>query len=287
MVKPLLFKGEKRPKKRKHHEVSQDKSTDVDASNNGADENDSWTMPADASELTGPTVLVLPTVPLTCLASDLNGNIFASQLENLVEGNPKTAEPHSVQQVWVASRIVGMAENEVNLKGSHGAYLSCDQYGILQAKREARGREETFVIEQVLEEDARDTYRLRTAATKEKSDARYIGAEIEETKAQKESSTEDSDSRKKIVVALRGDLESSSSCTHLILRMQSKFKPQTAASKEAARVKEKISRQQLETDAGRKLTDEEAKRLKRARREGVYQESILDIRAKGKHDKYA
>lgn len=287
MVKPLSFKGDKKPKKRKHHEVSQDQPADADTASAGADENDSWTMPADPSELIGPTVIVLPTIPLTSLASDLNGNIYASQLENLVEGNPKTAEPHNVQQVWVASRIAGMADNEINLKGSHGSYLSCDQYGILQAKREARGREETFIIEQIVEEETRDYYRLQTAATKDKSDLKHIGAEVDESKAPKESGIAESDNRKKIVVALRGDMESSSPSTHLILRMQSKFKPQTAASKEAARVKEKISRTQLEADAGRKLTDEEAKRLKRARREGVYQESILDIRAKGKHDKYA
>ena len=294
MVKPLSFKGEKKTKKRKHHEVSYRESDDV-ASNSAhvaPGEDDSWSTPSDASELTGPTVIVLATVPPTSLASDLAGNVYASQLENVIEGNPRTAEPHSVQQVWVAGRIAGMTPNEVNLKGSHGAYLSCDQHGLLSAKREARGREELFLIEEITDEDGRSFFQLQTAATEDKAkpeERKYIGARSEVVAKQEGIKDEDEDdpARPKISVTIRGDAPGSLPNTHIILRMQTRFKPQTAATKEAARVKEKISRQQLETDAGRKLNDEEAKGLKRARREGVYQESILNIRAKGKHDKYA
>ena len=290
MVKPLSFKGDKKSKKRKHHESSlpitdEDVAASVDPS-----EDDSWTVPADATELTGPTVIVLPTKPPTCLASDLNGNVYASQLENMVEGDAKTAEPHTVQQVWVASRVAGMAPDEVNFKGSHGGYLSCDQYGILGAKREARGTEECFVMHNTSDEDGRSWYQLQTAATKNKSkpeELRYISTVTADSTTKKDTDAEDDTLKKNVSISLRGDGEFVSADTRLVLRMQTRFKPQTAASKEAARVKEKISRSQLEADAGRKLNDDEAKRLKRARKEGHYHESILDVRAKGKHDKYA
>lgn len=297
MVKPLSFKGDKKAKKRKHHEVSQAR-TDDNASSNvdpGDDDDDSWTMPADGSELTGPTVIVLPTSPPTCLASDPNGNIFASQLENMVEGDPKTAEPHSVQQVWVASRVAGMAPNEISFKGSHGGYLSCDQYGILGAKREARGREENFVVDTTVDEDGRSWFQLRTAASKAKAkpeEQKYISAATEnatkkEADVKKEIDDDEPQASKRVSISLRGDGEPFSADTHVVLRMQTRFKPQTAETREAARVKEKIGRKELEASAGRPLTDEEAKKLKRAHRAGDLQEALLDVRAKAKHDKYA
>jgi len=285
MVKPLTFKGEKKPKKRKHHEVTSSTNDEDAASGVDPSHDDSWTMPADVSELTGPTVIVLPTVPPTCLASDPNGNVFASRLENMVEGDPKTAEPHSVQQVWVASRVAGMASNELNFKGTHGGYWSCDQYGILGARREARGREESFIIDTVTDDDGRVWYQLRTAATTKPEEGKYVAATMDTGGMMRE--TDDDQSTKKVSVSLRGDIESSSEDTRVLLRMQTRFRPQTEAAKEAARVKEKISRPELESAAGRTLTDEEAKRLKRAKRDGTYHEAILDVRAKGKHDKYA
>lgn len=292
MVKPLTFKGDKKPKKRKHNEIARATDDEEPARRAHVDtsEDDSWTMPADAGELTGPTVIVLPTSPPTCLASDPNGNIYASQLENMVEGDAKTAEPHNVQQVWVASRVSGMAANEISFKASHGGYLSCDQYGILGAKREARGNEERFIIDTTTDDGERFRYQLRTSVVSPGStleQANYISASTEQSNLQKEENNASEKPQKKVSISLRGDGNQLSRSTYLILRMQLRFKPKTPASKEAERVKEKISRQQLESDAGRKLTDEEAKRLKRAKKEGNYQESILDVRAKGKHDKYA
>ena len=68
--------------------------------------------------------------------------------------------------------------------------------------------------------------------------------------------------------------------------MQARFKPKLKANKEN-RAREKISRKELEEVVGRRLDDDEVKRLKRARREGNYHEAILDVRVKGKHDKFA
>lgn len=71
MVKPLTFKGDKKTKKRKHREVA-DTATDNGAASNADPSNDdTWCLPADANELIGPVVIVLPTLPPTCLASTL------------------------------------------------------------------------------------------------------------------------------------------------------------------------------------------------------------------------
>jgi protein FRG1 len=67
--------------------------------------------------------------------------------------------------------------------------------------------------------------------------------------------------------------------------MQARFKPRLKASREE-KAREKISRRELEEAAGRKLTEDEVKMLKKARREGNYHETLLDIKVKSKHDKF-
>lgn len=132
MVKPLTFKGDK-PKKRK----TRDRDTDPDQTGApktrktvpapgaaaDADENpddQSWVSADAPSDIAGPIVLVLPSDEPTCVASDANGTVFASALENLVEGDPGTAEPHDVRQVWVATRVAGT--EGFSFKGQHGKY---------------------------------------------------------------------------------------------------------------------------------------------------------------------
>lgn len=143
MVKPLLFKGDKKPKKRKHSEpnradaaVSKTASSDAaitatatvksalnnsSVHNNAAgddDDDDSWVNADSIFDIAGPVLLVLPTEPPAALVSDANGSVFASELENMVDGDARTAEPHEVRQVWVATRIAGT--ETWSLKGHHG-----------------------------------------------------------------------------------------------------------------------------------------------------------------------
>jgi hypothetical protein len=47
--------------------------------------------------------------------------VFASELENLIEGDVRTAEPHDVRQVWVATKVAGT--EGFSLKGGHGRYV--------------------------------------------------------------------------------------------------------------------------------------------------------------------
>lgn len=85
---------------------------------------------------------------------------------------------------------------------------------------------------------------------------------------------------------IRGDVESISFNTTVRIRMQARFKPKLKASKDL-KAKEKISRKELEEAAGRRLEDAEVRKLKKARVQGDYHEAILDVRVKGKHDKYS
>lgn len=136
MVKPLTFKGDKKPKKRKreHREdgaaEADDSGKQVAASSSSssnkvartdddnAENDDSWVSADVVSDISGPVMFVLPSEPLTALACDANGKVFTLPIENVVDGNAATAEPHDVRMVWVANKIAG-TENH-RFKGSHG-----------------------------------------------------------------------------------------------------------------------------------------------------------------------
>lgn len=88
------------------------------------------------------------------------------------------------------------------------------------------------------------------------------------------------------VPEIRGDAESVSFNSTLRIRMQARFKPRFKADKEFES-RAKISRKELEKAVGRRLEEDEVKKLKKARVQGDYHEAILDVRVKGKHDKYS
>lgn len=85
---------------------------------------------------------------------------------------------------------------------------------------------------------------------------------------------------------VRGDVDAPGETTHVRIRMQARFKPKHKVEK-AEKLRSKISRKELEDAVGRRLEDDEVKKLKRARKEGNYHEVMLDVKVKGKHDKYA
>lgn len=85
---------------------------------------------------------------------------------------------------------------------------------------------------------------------------------------------------------IRGDADAITFNTTVRIRMQARFKPKLKASKEL-KAKEKVSKKELEEVVGRRLDDDEVQKLKKARVQGDYHEAILDVRVKGKHDKYS
>ena len=138
MVKPLAFKGDKKSKKRKIppgnsrdiHTRDVDMAVSKEAT---AEDDDSWVSADAATDIIGPVVFAVPSTPPACIACDANGKVFASDLENIVEGDLATAEPHDVRQVWVASRISG-TEN-ISFKGHHGRYVATCHYDKLHRER--------------------------------------------------------------------------------------------------------------------------------------------------------
>lgn len=140
-------------------------------------------------------------------------------------------------------------------------YLGCDKFGIPSATRDAISPEESFTC--TLSSDSPGAFSVQTVRN------RFLV--VDEDKASPD---------------IRADADESSSGTWFGVRMQARFKPTFKASKEE-KVREKISRAQLESEVGRRLEDDEVKKLKRARKEGTYHEALLDVKVKGKHDKFA
>ena len=129
MVKPLTFKGDK-PKKAKKRSAPYPPSKptttkptqEETAEQESTAEDQSWVSADAPSDIAGPVIIVLSSDPPTCIASDANGKVFASEIENLIEGDPGTAEPHDVRQVWVATQVAGT--EGISFKGQHGKYVS-------------------------------------------------------------------------------------------------------------------------------------------------------------------
>lgn len=141
------------------------------------------------------------------------------------------------------------------------SYLSCDKIGLLSATREAISPEESFLC--IPSPETPGTFSIQTVREK------FLTIADDSKTAQ-----------------VRGDAESVSFNTTLRIRMQARFKPKLKANKEL-KIKEKISRKELEDAVGRRLGDDEVKKLKKARVQGDYHEAILDVKVKGKHDKYS
>lgn len=266
MVTPLVFKGDKKPsKKRKRTTVDEDSTKETskakEAKVDAAAADDSWVSAETPTDVSGPIIFVLPTEKPSCLSCDAQGKVFTLPVENIVDSNPTTAEPHDVRQVWVANKVAG--SDNFSFKGHHGRYLSCDKFGMLFATREAISPEESFLCIPVA--DNPGTFAVQTQREK------FLTID-EESKA----------SEKKV----RGDADGIDFNSTFRIRMQARFKPKLKVAKEE-KAREKISRKELEEMVGRRLDEEDVKLLKKARRGGNFHEALLDVKVKGKHDKFA
>jgi protein FRG1 len=141
-------------------------------------------------------------------------------------------------------------------------YLSCDKYGILSANATAISPEERFLI--IAIPDNPGAFSVQTQREK------YLSID--------ESSTSGPE--------IRGDAEDVTFNTTFRIRMQARFKPRNKATKEE-KAHQKISKKELEDIIGRKLNDDEVKKLRKARRENDFHEVAMDMRSKSSHDKYA
>jgi protein FRG1 len=136
MVKPLTFKGDKKTKKRKRaaaelHDDNDDNGAGESSSrkqlvakandDNEEAQDDSWVSADAVTDVIGPVMIVLPTDKPSALACDPSGKVFALPIENIVDGNPTSAEPHDVRQVWVANRVAGT--DNFRFKGHHVRFV--------------------------------------------------------------------------------------------------------------------------------------------------------------------
>lgn len=145
-------------------------------------------------------------------------------------------------------------------------YLSCDTYGLLSATASAISTHESFLIHP--DPDISGAFSLQTQGGE---------GEIERFVSTRESARG---------VEIRGDETSLSFSTTMRVRMQARFKPQIKANRET-KAREKVSRKELEELVGRKLDEDEVRRLRKARREGDFHEVVLEVKVKGKHDRFA
>ncbi|OLL27135.1 Protein frg1 [Neolecta irregularis DAH-3] len=250
-TKKLTFKGEsKKKRKRKDPETSQNNNHEDDGDPEG------WTFPTSLELLSGPLILISRAclgAPLA-LSCDPIGKLFTSKLsENL--------EPEDVRQVWVITTVGGT--EKFALKSHTGKYLSVDKFGSLTANTEAIGLMEAWSLERVTD----NGWTLKSKIEKYVSIGKVQnGYEI------------------------RGDSEHLTENEIFILRVQKRFLKRRLA--EAKKVEDqkkphKVSRSELERLVGKKLTDERVKELRKADKEGLLNEALLDLRVKKKNDRYA
>ncbi|KAI6782266.1 uncharacterized protein J7T54_008352 [Emericellopsis cladophorae] len=265
MVKPLSFKGDKKPKKRKRPANPDDESgepskqvTKLAGEEDGDVNDDTWVSAEAATDIVGPVMIVLPTEPPSALSCDPAGSVFTIPIENIVDKNPASSEPHDVRMVWVANKIAGTGK--FRFKGHNGRFLSCDKVGSLGAASEAVSPLEMWDVFPTA--DTPGTFQMQT---------------------QRETYLLTKDGGK--APEIRGDADAVSFGTTLRIRMQARFKPKIKAGKEEKALA-KISRKELEEAAGRRLEEDEVRMLKKARKDGSYHEVLLDLKVKGKHDKW-
>ncbi|KAG0135268.1 FRG1-like family-domain-containing protein [Tuber indicum] len=266
MVKALRFKGDKKVKKRKRAEVdngnTEESSSSKVAKQQGSEEPEGWVDSESLEDINGPIILTFSAARPICIACDAVGKVFASPIDSAEGEDLSTAEPTDVKQVWVATKIHGT--EKYSFKSHHGRYLSCDRFGGLGATREAISPEEEFLP--VPNELGGGRWALQTVRDKFLS--------VDEVGAG--GATE-----------IRGDAEAVGFKETFVVRLQARNKKRKKSGTEG-KGKDKITRKELEEQAGVKLDDEQVKALKRARREGRFHEALLDIRVKfGKHDKFA
>jgi protein FRG1 len=268
MVKPLSFKGDKKIHKKRKRPAQDEDSIEPSESKSKAlttasadQDDDTWVNGEIVADITGPIVFVLPTEIPSALSCDATGKVFPLPLENMIDNDPLSAEPHDVRQVWIANRVAG--SEKFSFKSHHGKYLGCDKFGILTALKEAISPEESFLCIPVA--DSAGSFAVQTEREK------FLTIDEATTATDKK---------------IRADAELIDFNSSIRIRMQARFKPKLKVAKEE-KAMSKISRKELEDMVGRRLDEEDVKTLKRARREGNFHEKLLDVKVKGKHDKFA
>ena len=220
------------------------------------------------------------------LASDPMGKVFASYLIDdeleVVEDNDKTIsivqdfEPSEVRQVWIASRVAG-TNDKISIRSFQGKLLSCDQVGILSATREAISPQEEFTLV-LFKEEGEEKEKEKPKPKPKKFGLRTVYGKFVSLEFDKEGNPQ-----------ARADSELLGVNETWSVRIQERNRNKSDSKLSGMGVIKgsHISRRELESRAGRKLTLEEATKLKTAWKNGSINEAVLDLRVKtSRHDKF-
>ncbi|KAF2859313.1 hypothetical protein K470DRAFT_271629 [Piedraia hortae CBS 480.64] len=223
---------------------------------------------------------------LFTLNSDLLGETYLSPLPSM------ETEPWSTTQIWISTRLPG---GGFSFKSHLGKYLSLTPGG-LRAEGEAVSMREIFNVE---------------GSVKEREDGREGGGSREERSSTGKITSEDPSAKGESFLkgcpskdispshTPRGNsfslnnplgtpIINNTPLTVLKIKMQTRFLPTKQTTSKPQEGKAPISKLSLENDAGRALTEEEIRTLKRAKREGRYNETLLDLKAKtSRNDRFA
>lgn len=267
MVSKLKFKGDKPKPKRKRggDERAKDAKDAKDGKRTKADTANSdvgWVTAASSLDLQGPVMITFPSHDEDsrpyCVCSDAMGKVYTSSELDVVKAEDvdkpiHATEPNSVQQVFVLSPVPG-SQSTFALKTASGTYLSCDKFGLVDAKARAVGPAETFVLSKT-----EGGWYLQT-----KFD-RYLSVKR----------TKDEDDYQ-----VRGDSDQVTLCETFVLRIQAKYQHKERQEHHST----KISSKRLKGMAGTDLSDADISHLKRAHANGKLNEALLDFRQKKKSD---
>ncbi|KIR26769.1 protein FRG1 [Cryptococcus deuterogattii LA55] len=294
--KKLKFKGDKpKKKKRSHHHSSGGRGDDGDDLEAlAAADPRGWMFPSNPMEINGPTYILLPTEPLTCLAWDATRQkVYAAPVDipqapeganDLSESEILlTIEPTDVNHVWVMSRLSG-SEDVVSLRTSTGTFLTASPSGSLTATTPSRGPLEAFIP---ITSSSSTSSSFPTFALQIQHNSKYFSATTIAGKAE-----------------LRADADGIGESEGLRIKCQREFvykarqgedvkgkKRMADSGPTAASIEDDELRRNREAQtwgAGRvKLSDKDRRDVKKAKKEGRYAEAMLDRRAALKSDRYA
>ncbi|RXK36610.1 protein FRG1 [Tremella mesenterica] len=289
----LKFKGEKvKKKKRTHHE--RDEGDELAAL--AAGDPRGWVFPEDIMEISGPSFILLPSDPLTCLAWDpQRQKVYAAPIDlpDAPEGAADltsaeilaAVEPTDVNHVWVISRLSG-SEGVISLRSSTGTFLTATPSGTLTANTPSRGPLEAFIP------SLNSTHTFPSLSLQTHNE-KYISVSSASGLGKKPE--------------LRGDADTPEDA-QLHIKCQREFVLKAKVAAAEAKGEGRSSKRLLSTgpapgsveDEMRKnrdyqawgggrhvVSDRDRKDLKKAREEGRLAEAMLDRRAAMKSDRYA
>ncbi|RUP36866.1 FRG1-like family-domain-containing protein [Jimgerdemannia flammicorona] len=220
-----------------------------------------WVPTESLDDLVGPLFLTFPSEPPTSLCTDDENRVLIYPLPTT---STTDLEPTIVQQVFVGARIVG-SPSSFSLKSSSGHYLSSDRFGAVTADREAIGPQEEWAPS------------VTEAGVAWQSAAYGKFLAVDEIAGGG--------------FRLRADAEMVGYCETWRVLCQARFKRKVKVDakevKKAAEIEVDNIKKFQSWGAGRlKVTDKDARELKRAKLGGTLAEAMLDRREKVKADRY-